>query len=662
MQKLKLKAAPIWQKNSNHPNSHIVFRKSFKLSSLPSSAETYISVDTKYWLFINGQTVIREGGLFRESIPNGGYADKINISPFLKEGPNTIAIHVWYFGNEGRNNIDSGNAYLIFQCEELNLYSDSSFLCITHPAYCKTAPPYPFYLYGGHNLGFNANNDIDNIYSENCDKKGFEQAIKLDKSVSGDLYLRPIPLHWYSKKETGNYMTKGETKIIMKLPYAMQVHLCFDITAQKDTVIDIRTDRYLVNGGPNDLNTYNSQRIEYVCKEGLNTFESILYLFGEDVIITSDKPIKIEWLGYRESGYSSKIVGKYECSCEVINKLIKKAARTLYVCMRDNFMDCPDRERGQWIGDVSVQAPQVFFMMDKNAQLLLKKAISDFINLRKSNVLVGNVPGANFSELPPQSLNAISELGLISNYYEYTKDKEVIELSFVPCIKYLELWDFDENGLVRHRSGDWAWFDHLYNVDKPVLENAWYYSALKFAKTMSQILKDNSYDNFINSRMAKIEKNFNKTFWKNSLYSSCEVVDDRANALAVLSGLCQKENFSRVRDVLVSVSNSSIYMENYVLSALCEMGFYEDAYHRMVSRYYNLAMNENSTLWEDFYLLGTKNHAWSGAPVNIAFKYFLGIKTSDGFKSYTVNPVENLFDFQKAEFMINNEIIKIDCH
>lgn len=85
-------------------------------------------------------------------------------------------------------------------------------------------------------------------------------------------------------------------------------------------------------------------------------------------------------------------------------------------------MDCTDRERGQWIGDVSVQAPQIFYAMDENAVPLLKKAIMNFIGLRKGDRLVGNVPGMNSKELPAQSLNAISEFGMIAAYYEFTND------------------------------------------------------------------------------------------------------------------------------------------------------------------------------------------------------------------------------------------------
>ena len=90
------------------------------------------------------------------------------------------------------------------------------------------------------------------------------------------------------------------------------------------------------------------------------------------------------------------------------------------------------------------------------------------------------------------------------------------------------------------------------------------------------------------------------------------------------------------------------------------MGYIKDAYHRMMSRYYNLATNENSTLWEDFYILGTKNHAWSGCPLEIAFKYFLGLKTEDGFKTYSIAPAPSIFKKIHYSFQVNSKIV--DAH
>jgi len=45
----------------------------------------------------------------------------------------------------------------------------------------------------------------------------------------------------------------------------------------------------------------------------------------------------------------------------------------------------------------------------------------------------------------------------------------------------------------------------------------------------------------------------------------------------------------------------------------------------MKCRYQPLIENENGTLWEDFFHLGTKNHAWSGGPATVLFKYFGGV-------------------------------------
>lgn len=653
MKKIEKKGQFIWIGDSTSPNQHVVFKKNIILATIPEIAYAYIAVDTKYWLDINGTMLVFEGGLFRESFPGSGYADKIDLAPYFIKGENTLSVHVHYYGNEGRNNVNSGSACFLFQCDELSLYSDNTFKCKTHSAYYNTGSPFPAYLYGGYNIGYDAR--------KNLDDRQFENATIVENCSFGDMYERTIPFlkrFELTKCEFSHTMNK---EFSVKLPHAMSFSPCFSINAEKDTVLDIRTDRYRVDGGPGDSNQYNSHRIEYICREGANRFESLHYLYGEEIIIKADKPIEIQWLGYRESGYDTEIVGTYDSSCDIMNKLVEKTSRTLYVCMRDNFMDCPDRERGQWIGDVSVQAPQVFFLLSLSARALLKKSISDFINLRKGDVLVGNVPGVNFQELPAQSLNAISEQGMIATYYKYTGDKEVIETAFEPCVRYLKLWNMDKNGLIAHRNGDWDWQDHLFNVDKSVLSNAWYYSALKFALRMSEILENNQYDKFLKSRIESIEQNFNDLYWKENYYSSEAVVDDRANALAVLVGLCPESYFPKIKFVLQTTFNASIYMEGYVLSALCEMGFFEDAYLRLKSRYYNLALNENSTLWEDFYVLGTKNHAWSGSPAIIAYKYFMGIDSDDGFKTFTANPVPDLFEYQKVRFMLSDgELVTLE--
>ena len=140
-------------------------------------------------------------------------------------------------------------------------------------------------------------------------------------------------------------------------------------------------------------------------REGLQRFEGLNWLYGEKVIYRMDPRVEVVELAYRESGYDTRVTAAFESSDPRLDSLVERAQRTLLMCMRDNFMDCPDRERGQWIGDVSVQAPQALMTLDEQGSLLLKKAICDFIRHRRGAALVGNVPGIHSTELPAQSMN-----------------------------------------------------------------------------------------------------------------------------------------------------------------------------------------------------------------------------------------------------------------
>lgn len=650
----------IWDDNHTKPNDWMIFRKTFFMEALPEQAFATISADTRYWLYINGKLAVFEGGLFRESMPGCGYADIVDLSPYLHRGENVLAALVWYFGNDGRNSVDSGHAGFLFDCKAIGLFSDSTFLCHRHTGYFDVTDSHPSSLYGGHDIGYRLGSEMARFSSPDFDDSGFSPAVIYPKSYWGELYERPIPLFRLNPPSTVQAVPSGENCWRVALPYAMTFSPLIKLLAKGGEKIDVFSDRYVVTGGPGDHHhQYIGYKMQFICQKGENLLQSVGYLYGEAMIISSDSPLELLEIQYQESGYNCNIVGSFDCGDTIVNRLFHKSARTLYVCMRDNFMDCPDRERGQWIGDVSVQAPQAMLLLGEEAHQLVRKGIYDFIQLRQGDTLVGNVPGAHCGELPSQSLNAISEWGMLAFYYRYSGDLETIKMTLEPSFRYLSLWELGSNGLIVSRKGNWQWFDHLFNVDAPVLENAWYYSALKFIRSMFGKLGEHSHDGFFDSRMASIQQNFERCFWKGNYYASGDFVDDRANAMAVLAGLCPQEHYAAVKDILLSVHNATVYMENYILSALCEMGYCREAHRRMVSRYYPLAVNENTTLWEDFNILGTKNHAWSGAPATIALRYFLGLDTNDGYQTFTLHPDRELFRKMDATFQAKGGTVHV---
>ena len=625
----------IWNSDQSIKNSFVAFRKKFDSGGITNNL-LRIAVDGKYYLWLNGEQIVFEGGLNRGPTPTSHYFDEIGLAPHLKEGENTLAVLVWYWGNGGRNNVFTERAGLWVDGA---LVSDESFKCMALCAYSEGGPPYPAYLYGGYNIAYNANSDIGGWQAADFNDGGWGKARRVSLSMEewGELVKRPIPLlKNYGLKEFARreVSINGGKKIITAyLPYAAWVSPYFEVIASQNDFFDIRTDRYEIHGGNGDeRSVYKAQRCEYIAKEGAQNFECIGAYFGEQVIFSMPENVEVISLKYRETGYDCEFSGVFSCDDEELNTLYEKSRRTLFVCMRDNFMDCPDRERGQWIGDVSVQSPQIFYALSRSSDALLKKCINDFMNWRDDDILRGNVPGMHAGELPSQSLNAISSIGMIREYYVHTGDRDILDFVIEPVEKYLLLWNMGGDGLVEKRSGGWAWYDHGANIDGAILENCWYTLALEFALSIRENV-------ILRSRLDSIKKNFNAKFWKPDGYRSAEYLDDRANAMAVLAGFAEESEYRTIINVLGTVKNSTPYMENYVLEAMFKMGYKEEAMTRMKERYLPLIKNENSTIWEDFNLLGTRNHAWSGGPLTHLCKWVAGIyPVKPGYEEFVIDP------------------------
>ena len=119
--------------------------------------------------------------------------------------------------------------------------------------------------------------------------------------------------------------------------------------------------------------------------------------------------VKVLELGYRQTGYDTDFSGSFTCDDEAFNQLWMESLYTLYITMRDNYMDCPDRERAQWWGDVTNESLMTFYSLDPDSYLLYRKGVDTLIGWRghngKENVLPTVVPiNQGHFELPMQQL------------------------------------------------------------------------------------------------------------------------------------------------------------------------------------------------------------------------------------------------------------------
>ena len=613
------------------------FRKTVHLDRAPERAVARIAVDSKYWLWVNGEMVVFEGQLKRGPTPKDTYFDRVDLTEHLKQGNNTIAVLLWYFGKDGFSHKSSGKAGLLFDAvvDGKPVLSDGSWKAIPHPAYENTGAPHPNFRLPESHIRFDARNDIPGWQNPRFNDSRWASALNCGVAPCApwnQLVERPIPqwknfgLKAYVNAAELPSVSDGST-IKAKLPYNAQVTPYLKVEGPSGQLIDLRMD----NG--------TSGRAEYVTTEGVQAYESLGWLSGHEVHYTVPAGIKIHALKYRETGYDTEFTGLFECDDEFFNRHREKALRTLYINMRDTYMDCPDRERAQWWGDVVNQLGEAFYALDTRSYDLARKGMLELVNWQRADhTIFAPIPGNWTGELKLQMLNSVGYYGFWT-YYLYSGDLETLRAVYPGVRRYLSIWNVGADGLVVSRGGSWT--DWGENRDFTILNNGWYYLALKGQLNMARALGETSDVGEIESKMGRMEQSFNKAFWNGTEYRSPgykDQTDDRAHALAVLSGLAKPEQYEAIRQMLMTEEHSSPYMEKYVGEALYHMRFAEDALARTKKRFGKMTDHHHTTLWE-LWERGTINHAWSGGALTLLSQYGAGVApVTPGYGIYHVLP------------------------
>jgi len=646
-------AKPAPNEKAKQQNLWSACRKEFSLAQKPKTAVARIAVDSKYWLWVNGALVVREGALKRGPTPTDTFFDEVDLAPHLKEGKNTIAILVWYFGKHGFSHKSSGRSGLLFEMDAgaEKVISDASWRAVVHPAFGDTGAPYPNMRLPESNIRYDAVKEPTGWELPGFDPRSWAAAEELgapDCAPWGHLVKRTLPL-WkdYGLKPYTNSadlpaVSDGQTTKA-KLPYNAQVTPYLKIQAKAGEVIKIQMDNYRGGSEPN-------VRAEYVTSDGEQEFECLGWMNGHEVHYAIPAGIKILDLKYRETGFDTEFAGEFTCDDDFLNRLRKKALRTIYITMRDTYMDCPDRERALWWGDAVNELGEAFYAFDRRSDLLTRKCILDLVAWQKPDgVLFSPVPAGNWDkELPLQMLASIGSTGFWT-YSFFSGDMATLDTAYPAMKRYMEIWAMQPDGLVVPRRGAWEWGDWGSNIDMSILYNAWYHIGLQGLRNAALALQKDDDLPWIEARMKSIEAAFNKTFWTGTEYRSPNYkgqTDDRANALAVVAGFAGLDKYPALLEVFRKQAHASPYMEKYVLEALCLMDQPQLAQERMKTRYAKMVVHpEYTTLWEGWgigaegYGGGTINHAWSGGPLTIMSQYFAGIAPSaPGFSKYTVFP------------------------
>ena len=608
--------------HQSRPNTWMLWRKKANVEKVPASVKAKIATDSKYWLYINEQLVVFEGGLKRGPAPNASYYDEVEIAPYLKPGENLIAVLTWYFGLNGFSHVSSGTAGLLFEAraDGVDICSDKTWRGAVYGAYGETGEPKPNYRISESNIRFDARKEEQGWY-KNSYTYGLEEVLPVDvgNCTLGRLVKRPIP-QWkdYGLKDYVRTERHGDT-LVCRLPYNCQCTPYMKLkSAEEGLLIRIQTDVHMIGGSP-------TPRCEFITRKGEQEYENFGWFNGHEVWYILPEGVELEEVKFRETGYGCDFVEPFQCDDAFFNEL----------------------------------GEAYYSLSPEGAQLGFKGLNELFCWQRADGVLYSPCPAGNWNkELPSQILATCGWYGIYTQCY-YGNDFSVVRTHYPRLHRYLhDVWQTDADGLVVLRYGDWFWGDWGENIDQLLLQNCWYYLALKGELELAKMLGKTADVAQISSMMTKMEENFDRRFWKDGVYRSPDYTgetDDRGNALAVVSGLASEDKYPSLTACLTKEYHASPYMEKYVLEALFQMKAPDAGLDRIRKRYKPMLDFPGLTTLPENWLpegakpkpgepmvnacWGTYNHGWSGGPLTILSQKVCGVEpTSPGFRTFRICP------------------------
>lgn len=664
----------IWNPTDNgEGNRWMIFRKDLTLEEKPDEVVARIAADTKYWLYINGEMAVYEGGLKRgaallnkdiytENNPNqpdlnamlsevATYYDEVDLTPYFKAGENTIVALVWYFGNEGHSHVGSGKGGFLFDAEfdGEKVISDGSWKTFRHIGYQPSAQ------IGGfaqeYHIVYDARRGYDDFADPSFDTSSWQNAKVIGKAGDkpwNELWQRSIPqwkvwdLATYSPADT-DYVTKlSEGKYRLKLPTNIQFTPYIKVNAPAGKVIRMSS--------PNAGNT----SVTYTTKDGVQEFESLTWINWWYVDFEIPEGVEVISLGYRQSGYNTEFEGSFISDDEFFNRLWIKARDTAYVNIRDTFMDCPDRERAPWLGDAVNEISIAYYAMSPSVYAAVRKDIATRVHWQNADGIIPSTAPATFRYNEYAELTGQSLAGVMSwyDYYLWSGDIETLRLAYPALQKYMATFDLDlqnfSDPFIRGEGTNTMhlnWIDWGPNMDQHLSLNIWAYIGVttlcKFAEALDDKVNLAKYTALRDNMKSK----FDAMFWNGREYRSATYTgapDDRGQALAVFAGLVSPDKYPIIRDLLMQHQYASPYTVKYVIEALYLMGYTEEAERRMKESYKNDVPLDDPTFSEGWGGGGSKNHGWAGGGLITLSGYAAGVRPiAPGFEKYTVIPQLN---------------------
>ena len=429
----------------------------------------------------------------------------------------------------------------------------------------------------------------------------------------------------------------GRPRFLLDLPAGAVVDMGYAEYLQHGRVapyiygLSCNFDRFIARGGLQEFCPHNPRGMRFL----------------EVHVLAEGRLIRFVEEAFDERGYHDQPVGRFACDDDMLNRIWRAGVDTYRACAEDAILDCPTRERGQWLGDATVGMATASVAY-ADVALTRRCLVHSAICARRDGLITGISP-CNPCFIPSYSMRWAA---ICLEYYRLSGDRRLLEELYPYAWRNLaalepRIGDEGLGNLTEWNFVDWGCLRPEGTVD--ILANLFLLECLGAMDSWCRIL-DRRDD------LPRLDKLYNHirgvagTWLEDRLKGGGDrwrSVGYHAAALALRAGLidgrfeaqcveylkahmleCFPNDLSAPRNSDGSVRSSRIitpYFAHFVLPLLIERGqmdFVMDQYRTC----WGWAIGEGrTTLVEVFDTRWSHCHQWSSCPTWQLSRYVLGL-------------------------------------
>ncbi len=428
------KARWIWLDKMPEKDEYATFKTKFDFSG--KQAVVRLVAETNYIAYLNGKRIgFGQFAGYREE----KYYDELELSEYLVQGENELAITVWYEGFDSATHIDDGAGlwFSVLADGQEIAWSSKEVLSAKDFSYLNGRQK-PITVQLGYTSGMTSEAELVFSKSREHDRVCVLKKRPVQKLVEGAFEeAKPIGGEIFDLgRETAGYV-----RLVVDCEKACTVTVSYG-----EYLTEGNVPRWIPGGYKNVGRDFS---LDFVCKQGLNEFEQFfIRIAGRYLGVTSNDGGRVEVKTIGVMPYEYPVTEKPFVLSGIEKQIYDVSVRTLRLCMHEHYEDCPWREQALYTMDSRNQMLCGYYAFEETA---FQRANLAFISKgkRSDGLLELTYPAVNTPAIP---FFSIVYPVAVFEYIERTGDHSILDETWGTISGIMKTFAdrIDETGLLKN--------------------------------------------------------------------------------------------------------------------------------------------------------------------------------------------------------------------